>query len=67
MKVGISMFVTDYSITPGELAQAVEERGFESLWFPEHTHIPTSRKSPWGGVVAFYPKFTSKPLIRSWR
>jgi probable F420-dependent oxidoreductase len=49
MKVGISMFVTDYSITPGELAQAVEERGFESLWFPEHTHIPTSRKSPWGG------------------
>jgi alkanesulfonate monooxygenase SsuD/methylene tetrahydromethanopterin reductase-like flavin-dependent oxidoreductase (luciferase family) len=49
MKVGISMFMTDCSITPGELAQAVEERGFESLWFPEHTHIPTSRKSPWGG------------------
>src|SRR5436309_9843633 len=49
MMIGISMFVTDYSITPGELAQAVEERGFESLWMPEHTHIPTSRKSPWGG------------------
>jgi probable F420-dependent oxidoreductase len=49
MKFGVSMFVTDYSITPGELAQAAEERGFESLWMPEHTHIPTSRKSPWPG------------------
>jgi probable F420-dependent oxidoreductase len=49
MKIGVSMFVTDYSILPGELAQAAEERGFESLWFPEHTHIPTSRKSPWPG------------------
>jgi probable F420-dependent oxidoreductase len=47
MKFGIAMFPTDYSITPSELGQAVEERGFESLWFPEHTHIPTSRKSPW--------------------
>ena len=49
MKIGVSMFVTDYGITPGELAQAAEERGFESLWMPEHTHIPVSRKSPWGG------------------
>src|SRR6267154_999727 len=49
MKFGISMFPADYGITPGELAQAVEERGFDSLWFPEHTHIPTSRKSPWPG------------------
>src|SRR6516162_3595703 len=49
MKIGIAMFPTDYSITPSELGQAVEERGFESLWFPEHTHIPTSRKSPWPG------------------
>src|SRR6478736_3017361 len=49
MKIGIAMFPTDYSITPSELAKAVEERGFESLWFPEHTHIPTSRKSPWPG------------------
>jgi probable F420-dependent oxidoreductase len=49
MKIGLAMFVTDYSIAPGDLAKAVEERGFESLWVPEHTHIPTSRKSPWGG------------------
>ena len=49
MRIGVSMFVTDYTITPGELGQAVEERGFELLWMPEHTHIPTSRKSPWPG------------------
>ena len=40
------MFPTDYAIAPDELARAVEERGFESLWFPEHTHIPASRRSP---------------------
>jgi len=49
MKIGIAMFPTDYSITPSELGQAVEECGFESLWFPEHTHIPTNRRSPWPG------------------
>jgi probable F420-dependent oxidoreductase len=49
MKFGISMFPTRYSVGPAELARAVEERGFESLFFPEHTHIPTSRRSPWPG------------------
>jgi probable F420-dependent oxidoreductase len=49
MNFGIAMFATDYGISPSELGQAVEERGFESLWVPEHTHIPTSRKSPWPG------------------
>jgi alkanesulfonate monooxygenase SsuD/methylene tetrahydromethanopterin reductase-like flavin-dependent oxidoreductase (luciferase family) len=49
MKFGIAMFPTDYSITPSALAQAVEERGLESLWFPEHSHIPANRKSPWPG------------------
>ena len=49
MEFGIVMFATDYAIRPDELARAVEERGFESLWFPEHTHIPVSRKSPWPG------------------
>lgn len=43
------MFPTDTSIRPDHLAREVEARGFESLWFPEHSHIPTSRKSPWGG------------------
>ncbi len=46
---GVSMFPTDYAIQPMELAREAEARGFESLWFPEHTHIPTSRISPWPG------------------
>ncbi len=49
MQIGITMFPTDYAIQPHELAVEVESRGFESLWFPEHSHIPTSRKSPWPG------------------
>jgi len=46
---GAMMFPTDYAIQPVELAKAVEERGLDSLFFPEHTHIPTSRRSPWPG------------------
>lgn len=49
MRFGIDIFPTDKTIQPIELAKAVEERGFESLWLPEHSHIPVSRKSPWGG------------------
>ena len=49
MKFGAFMFPTDYSIGPVELAREVEARGFESLWFPEHTHIPTNRESPYPG------------------
>jgi len=46
MKFGASMFFTDYSMTPAALARAVEERGFDILWAPEHSHIPLSRKTP---------------------
>ena len=46
---GIMMFPTDYSIDPATLAQEVESRGFDSLWFPEHSHIPVSRTSPYPG------------------
>ena len=49
MDFGACMFFTDYSMTPGELATALEERGFESVWAPEHSHIPTSRLSPYPG------------------
>ncbi len=49
MKCGVLMFATDYAIRPDELAVAAEERGFESVFFPEHTHIPASRRSPWPG------------------
>ena len=47
MRFGISTFVTDEGIAPGALARAIEERGFDSLFVAEHTHIPLSRKSPW--------------------
>ncbi len=49
MKIGAYMFATDYNINIVELATAMEERGFESLFVPEHTHIPASRLSPWPG------------------
>ena len=49
MHFGASIFFTDYSMTPAALGRALEERGFESLWAAEHSHIPLSRKSPWGG------------------
>ena len=49
MRYGVSIAITDYSIGPGACARAVEERGFESLFVPEHSHIPSSRESPWGG------------------
>src|SRR6266850_5971708 len=49
MKYGVAMFPTDYAIQADALARELEARGFESLWFPEHTHIPASRKSPWPG------------------
>ncbi len=46
MKFGGSMFFTDYSMGPAELAVALEERGFEIVWAPEHSHIPMTRKTP---------------------
>jgi len=46
---GVTMFPTDYAIQPIALAKAVEERGLDSLFFPEHTHIPTSRATPFPG------------------
>ncbi|HKV41279.1 MAG TPA: LLM class F420-dependent oxidoreductase [Blastocatellia bacterium] len=47
MLFGIGMFATDYAIRPDQLARETEARGFESLWFPEHTHIPASRRTPY--------------------
>lgn len=49
MKIGVFYFPTDYGIDCGELGQALEERGFDSLFLPEHTHIPASRRSPFPG------------------
>lgn len=65
MKFGGAMFFTDYSMTAMELARALEERGFESVWAPEHSHIPLSRKTayPGGGDL---PKETTTRWTRSW-
>lgn len=49
MRLGLLMFPTDRSMRPDDLARAAEERGFESLFFPEHTHIPVSRDTPYPG------------------
>ena len=43
------IFPTDQSIRPGQLGRELEDRGFESMWVTEHTHIPTSRQTPWPG------------------
>jgi probable F420-dependent oxidoreductase len=49
METGVAIFSTHDTIAPGAVAQLVEERGHESLFFPEHTHIPAARVSPWPG------------------
>jgi probable F420-dependent oxidoreductase len=49
MLFGVSIFATAYAMHPADLARALEERRFESLWLPEHTHIPASRRTPWPG------------------
>ena len=46
MRFGVTMFATDVSMTVTDLAVEAEARGFDSVWIPEHTHIPTSRRTP---------------------
>ncbi len=52
MLFGTMLYSTDYAMRPDEFAVACEERGFESVWFPEHTHIPASRRTPFPGQGA---------------
>ena len=49
MKIGLCTFPGGNTISPGRLAAEAEQRGFDSLWFAEHSHIPVERKTPWGG------------------
>src|SRR5262250_409829 len=44
MEIGAAIFFTDYSMAPTDLAVALEERGFDSLWVAEHSHIPATRR-----------------------
>jgi probable F420-dependent oxidoreductase len=65
MKIGVFYFATDYGIDVGELARALEERGFDSLFLPEHTHIPVSRRSPFPGGGELPKKYahTHDPFV----
>jgi alkanesulfonate monooxygenase SsuD/methylene tetrahydromethanopterin reductase-like flavin-dependent oxidoreductase (luciferase family) len=46
MRFGVVSYNTEYGIRPDVCARAAEERGFDSVWFPDHTHIPASRETP---------------------
>lgn len=65
MKFGIAIFPTEYAIPMQELAPAAEEAGFESLWVAEHSHIPTSRESPYpaGGELPRHYFHTLDPFV----
>ena len=65
MKFGIAIFPTDYAISMTELAPLVEEAGFESLWVAEHSHIPTSRATPYpaGGELPRMYMHTMDPFV----
>jgi probable F420-dependent oxidoreductase len=65
VKFGIAIFLTDYSPDPGTVARMVEERGFESLFLPEHTHIPVGRETafPAGGELPRHYSHTHDPFV----
>ncbi|MBD0274180.1 MAG: LLM class flavin-dependent oxidoreductase, partial [Acetobacteraceae bacterium] len=65
MQVGVFYFPTDYGIESAELARALEDRGFESLFVCEHTHIPVSRRTPFpgGGELPRRYKHTDDPFV----
>ena len=68
MKVGVYVFATDLDMDPGPLAIEIEQRGFDSMFFPEHSHIPVSRETDYpdsygGGVLPDFYKRTYDPFI----
>jgi probable F420-dependent oxidoreductase len=68
MKVGVYVFATDLDLDPGPLAHEIEQRGFDSLFFPEHSHIPVARATAYpeqygGGVLPDFYKRTYDPFI----
>ncbi|WP_141577472.1 TIGR03619 family F420-dependent LLM class oxidoreductase [Actinomadura sp. WMMA1423] len=62
MRLGITMFATDLTMAPHELAREAEARGFSSLFLPEHTHIPVSRDTPPPTGAATLPEEYSRTL-----
>src|SRR5437660_9992930 len=65
MKLGLAMFPTHYAVHPAELGRIAEENGFESLFLPEHTHIPASRRTPYpgGGELPLEYSHTYDPFV----
>ena len=65
MELGLAIFATEVTIHPVRLAREAEARGFESLFFPEHTHIPSSRKTPYplGGELPPEYRMTYDPFV----
>ena len=65
MRYGIAIFPADYAADPAVIARLVEERGFESLFFPEHTHIPVARRTPYppGGELPREYSHTYDPFV----
>ena len=65
MRFGVTMFSTDYALSPVELGRICEELGYESLLLPEHTHIPTSRRTPFpaGGELPREYRHTHDPFV----
>jgi len=65
MDIGVFIFPTEYAIRIDELARALEDRGLESLWVTEHTHIPVSRRTPWpgGGTLPREYSHTLDPFV----
>jgi probable F420-dependent oxidoreductase len=65
MRFGVAVFLTDHTPDPATMARLVEDRGFESLFLPEHTHIPVSRETPYpaaGGLPDYYSR-TYDPFV----
>jgi probable F420-dependent oxidoreductase len=65
MNIGLIYFATDLSMDPGEFAREAEARGFESIWLPEHTHIPVSRDTPYpqGGELPDQYRRAMDPFV----
>jgi len=64
MQIGLTIFPTEYSIQPTDLAREAEARDFESLWLPEHSHIPASANLH-GQAALSCQNTTAKHMIRS--
>lgn len=65
MKFGVTIFATEYAISPVELGKRLEDLGFDSLFLPEHTHIPSGRRTPFpaGGELPREYSWTYDPFI----